>query len=232
MTRTFLYNVKCSIVDRIYSSFIDLCSIFYKHGIFADDKEKRIIEINKASKFPFPLLSYYKPTKWDSHSFLGDNIEHYCSYMSYGYRCGDWKVEFGGYPYDNSSYRLIKMVLLSDKYSLCGLSVGMDISECSGVFEKFGFTQTQNHSFHKYCIPPFTEYFEFIKEMGWEEAEDIDEDKLHEHFKEYYSKEICKVTVWKFFHTDKIEIKLEFADDKLSLIEINIHSEYVSGYEY
>lgn len=228
----FWYNVKCAIADIVYSAFTDLFSILYHFQLFTDDTEKKIISINKAGKLPFALLSYYKPKNWDDPAFSGGNIEHWYSEWGDEYSCEDWKVGFGCYPYDISPQRLNKMTLLSARYSLCGLSVGMDISECGGVLERYGFTQTESCCFSGGGIPPFGEYIDFIKEKGWETHEDINKAELHERFKEYYSEEICKMAVWKFNHTDKIKIELEFTDDKLSSIEIYIFSEYISDLEY
>ena len=224
------YNVRCTIFDFLFDTDVNLQNALFAYGLFLNDKEKKIALINKNSRLPFRLLSYYKSKLWDSPFVSEYRIERRDNYNSTDYCCEGWEVKFSGYPDDISAIRLVGMTLLSEKYSLCGLSVGMDISECGGTLEKYGFFLKQNVTCNSESYSHFslTELFSFDNEK----SEAIDRNRTCGQLKKFRCGKIVEQTVWSFEHNDKIDIRLEFIDNKLNLIKINIYSEFVSGYEY
>lgn len=111
---------------------------------------KKAKEINDNSILPGALLSRYY---YEKSQLLFPGSSFVENYMSFDFISDDYLVSFSGYPTDESQYRLTKIELLTDKYNICGITVGMRNYVAENIILSFEFSKYEECGSIEYCFP-------------------------------------------------------------------------------
>ena len=136
--------------------------------LFIDSKVLRkrvnamVKEINKNSILPAPVLSEYQ---YEKTSSLFPDSSYIDNYMSEDFYSEDYFVSFSGYPTDEDYFRLTNIELLTEKYKIYGIAVGMRVNIAENNLVKYGFSRSADNETECYCIPGISISFSVSNEI-------------------------------------------------------------------
>lgn len=136
--------------------------------LFIDSKVLRkrvnakVNEINEKSILPAPVLSEYQYEKTGSLLAESSYIENY---MSFDFYCEDYFVSFSGYPIDEDHCRLTNIELLTEKYNIYGIAVGMRVNIAENTLKEYGFLKSADNETECYCFPGMSISFSVSNEI-------------------------------------------------------------------
>lgn len=124
--------------------------------LFLDSKTLRktinakIKEINDNSILPAAVLTEFDDEK---SGLLFPESTFIKNYMSFDYYAENYFVSFSGYPTDQDLCRLTKIEILSHKYNIYGIYVGMRDYVADNIFKSYGFSKSTDNNKDCYCFP-------------------------------------------------------------------------------
>ena len=183
-------------------------NVFYINEDLKVQMDELVKYINANSCFPLPLLSEYQKDIVPAHNLFIPN------FMSLDYYQDDWALFFSGYPTDENKPRLTTMELSSAQYNILGVSLNSAKEIVYEILTKAGFQQTKD-DFH------------------------YGNNKFHNSLKNLNDEELKNAICYHSEHSEKIFFRkldvgicIEFLDEKVFDMAINVESYYLGNRLY